>query len=331
MSSLLLGLLFVALLAASLVASQVMVSAIEALADRHGLSEAILGMLAALAADAPEITTAATALVRHQPTLGAGVVIGSNVFNLAALLGLGAVVAGGLVLHRRVVLLSGGVATWVAVVCLLTLLVPLRPLVGLLLVLLVLVPYIALGAQPRARLASLATGSWSAWLTSAMAEEDTELEDFLPERHGRVLPRALGALAVVVLASIEMERAGSDLGTRWSVPGILTGGLVLAAATSVPNAVAAIYLARRGRGAAVLSTAFNSNAINVALGLLAPATLTGLGAIDWRGQFVASSYLALTVGCVLVAWRAGALRRSAGLMILGAYLGFVVALVVITR
>jgi Ca2+/Na+ antiporter len=37
--------------------------------------------------------------------LGAGVVIGSNIFNLAALLGLGAVVAGRIVLHRKVVAL----------------------------------------------------------------------------------------------------------------------------------------------------------------------------------------------------------------------------------
>ena len=50
-----------------------------------GLSEA-LGMLAALAADAPEITAAVTALIHHDPHIGAGVVIGSNVFNLAALL-----------------------------------------------------------------------------------------------------------------------------------------------------------------------------------------------------------------------------------------------------
>ena len=54
----------------------------------------------------------------RQPRLGAGVVIGSNVFNLAALLGLGAVVAGRIGLHRRVVVLGGVVAMWVAAVCL---------------------------------------------------------------------------------------------------------------------------------------------------------------------------------------------------------------------
>ena len=80
---------------------------------RLGLSEALLGLLAALAADAPEITAAVTALVRHDQRVGAGVVIGSNVFNLAALLGFSAVVAGQIALHRRVIELAGGVALWI--------------------------------------------------------------------------------------------------------------------------------------------------------------------------------------------------------------------------
>jgi len=58
-----------------------------AIGERLGLSEALLGVIAALAADAPEITSAVTALASHQSKIGAGVIIGSNVFNLAALLG----------------------------------------------------------------------------------------------------------------------------------------------------------------------------------------------------------------------------------------------------
>src|SRR6516165_10569230 len=113
-------LLFCAGVAASLAASGLLVSRLERLGERAGFSEAWLGLVAALAADAPEITSAVVALARGQASVGAGVVIGSNVFNLAALLGLAAVVAGWVGLHRRVVVLSGVPAAWVAVVCLLT-------------------------------------------------------------------------------------------------------------------------------------------------------------------------------------------------------------------
>lgn len=85
-------------------------------------------------------------------SLAPGVVIGSNVFNLAALLGLGAVVAGEIRLYRRVIVLE--------------------------------------------------------------------------------------------------ELTASTLGTRYHVAEIVTGALVLAGVTSLPNAVSALYLALRGRGAA---------------------------------------------------------------------------------
>src|SRR5215472_13127019 len=96
-------LLFAGAAVVSLSASWLLVSRLERLAERAGFSEAWLGLVAALAADAPEITSATTALASGQESVGAGVVTGSNVFNLAALLGLAAVVAGRVAFHRRVV------------------------------------------------------------------------------------------------------------------------------------------------------------------------------------------------------------------------------------
>ena len=90
----LLAVVFVLAAAVSLATSWLLVSRLERIGARIGLSEALLGMLAALAADAPEITASVTALAGHHARIGAGVVIGSNVFNLAALLGVSAVVAG---------------------------------------------------------------------------------------------------------------------------------------------------------------------------------------------------------------------------------------------
>src|ERR1700756_1239589 len=112
-------LLFGAGVVASLAASWLLVSRLERLGERAGFTEAWLGLVAALAADAPEITSAVTALARGQASVGAGVIIGSNVFNLAALLGLAAVVAGRIAFHRRVILMEGIVALWIAGVCVL--------------------------------------------------------------------------------------------------------------------------------------------------------------------------------------------------------------------
>ena len=114
------------------------------------------------------------------------------------------------------------------------------------------------------------------------------------------------ALVVVVAASITMEQAATALGRRYQVADIVTGGLVLAVVTSLPNAVTAVYLAVRGRGAAVLSTALNSNAINVTAGLLIPASLTGLGAMSGQDLLVTGWYAGLTVLAPAFAYRTAA-------------------------
>jgi cation:H+ antiporter len=315
----------------SLVTSWVLVSRLERVGERLGLSEALLGMVAALAADAPEVTASVTALAHHQRAVGAGVTIGSNVFNLAALLGLGAVVAGRIGLHRRVVVLGGTVAVVIAAICLLAVAGAITPGTGLALVLVVLVPYtVLLGARRSAIERVGLPRRWSRWLTQAVAEEEIELEEAIHPPHGRPIDAvvALGALAVVVVASVAMEQGASALGVRYGIAEIVVGGLVLAAVTSLPNAVAAVYLARRGRGAAALSTALNSNAINVTAGLLIPATIVGLSKPSASGLLVAGWYLGLTAVTLLLAYAFRGLHRSSGWTIIALYALFVAALLV---
>jgi len=324
-------LLFCAGVAVSLAASWLLVSRLERLGERAGFSEAWLGLVAALAADAPEITSAVTALARGQASVGAGVVIGSNVFNLAALLGLAAVVAGWIGFHRRVVVLTGVPAVWVAGVCLLTVAAVVAPAAGLALTAVVLVPYVAVLGLRRARLERLRLpAGWVRWLVGAVHEEEAELAGAIRPRRGtwRDGIAAAGALIVVVGASTVMEVAATALGRRYAVADIVTGGLVLAVVTSLPNAVSAVYLARRGRGAAVLSTALNSNAINVVAGLLIPACLAGLGPRSGPGILVAAWYAGLTALALALAFRGQGLGRISGAVIITGYLAFVTALAI---
>ena len=321
--------LFVAGVAVSLAASWILVSRLERLGERAGFSEAWLGLVAALAADAPEITSAVTALARGQAAVGAGVVIGSNVFNLAALLGLAAVVAGRVAFHRRVVLLGGIPGIWIAAVCLLTVAGLVPPAAGLGLAALVLVPYVALLGMRRTRLERLRLpGRWTSWLTAAVHDEEDELTEAIRPRPGTWRDGAAAAVALltVVGASTVMELAATALGGQYGVADIVTGGLVLAVVTSLPNAVSAIYLARHGRGAAVLSTALNSNAINIAAGLLIPASVAGLGPRSGQGILVAAWYTGMTVLALAFAYRNQGLGRLPGTVIIAGYLAFVIAL-----
>jgi len=319
--------------AVSLGSSWILVSRLERLGERARMSEALLGMVAALAADAPEITSAVTALAHGQAAVGAGVVVGSNVFNLAALLGLGAVVAGRIGLHRKVIWLSGTVALWIALVCVLTVVGVCSATAGLVLAVLVLAPYLlVLGLKPRHLAALPLPASWTRWLSTAVHEEEIEIEEAVAAPRGTWRDAVVAAvmLVVVVAASTLMESAGTTVGTRFGMADIITGGLVLAVVTSLPNAVAAVYLASRGRGAAVLSTALNSNALNIAVGLLLPAAITGLGPRTGQGILVAAWYAGLTVLALALAYRDKGLTRLPGAAIIGGYLVFTAALIAST-
>jgi cation:H+ antiporter len=314
----------------SLTASVLLVTRLERVGERLGASEALLGLIAALAADGPEITSAVSAIAGGHGTVGVGVTLGSNVFNLAALLGLSALIAGGIGLHRRAIVLEGALGLLIAMLALAVVAGILNPMVGLGLALLAFVPYVVYSAVPAAsRLRLSLPRRWSTWLERALAEEELELSEAIrPDRgDGQDAVVATGALIAVVIASVLMEESGTSVGSAAGVAPIIIGGLILAAVTSLPNAVAAVYLASRGRGAAMLSTAFNSNAINAIVGLMLPAVILGLGGATRDAGFVAAAYLGLTALAVALAFLGRGLDRRAGSTIIVAYLVFVVVLV----
>jgi cation:H+ antiporter len=317
----------------SLATSWLLVTRLERVGERLGLSEALLGIVAALGADAPEITSSISALVQHQRAIGAGVVVGSNVFNLAALLGLAAVVSGFIALHRKVVVLGGFVATWMALCCLLAATRAVEAPLALALAGVVLVTYLALLGLRRPQLRRLPLPStWTSWLSSAVDEEEQELVAAIRPPRGRSRDAVVAcvALLVVVLSSVAMERGASFLGHRWHVADAVIGGVVLAAVTSLPNAVAALYLAARQRGGAALSTALNSNNLNVIAGLLIPGALVGLASPSAPGDLTAASYALLTLVVLALAFARRGLSRRAGLIAIAGYVLFVVWLVAIT-
>lgn len=103
---------FVGSLFLTVVSSVVLAEVVDRVGHRLGLSEAAFGILTALAADAPEISAAVTAIQGSQAGLGFGVVIGSSVFNIAALLGLSAVIAGKVRIRRRALTFQGVMRSW---------------------------------------------------------------------------------------------------------------------------------------------------------------------------------------------------------------------------
>lgn len=330
---------FVGCLGIMLSATDRLARELDHLGVRLHFSDGLLGLLTALGADAPEIASAIVALQAGHHDIGLGVILGSNLFNLAALLGLGAVLAGRVSVKRASLVLDGGVGLLVTALTALLLLQLIPPLLCALLLAALLIPYVVALALSPTHFARLPIPSrWSARLAGAVRTLDREAAQ--DPRIGPVTPAAasrplwvapvflIPAAALIVGGSVGVVQSAVTLASAWSIPSPIVGTLLLAGLTSLPNAYAAARLARHGRAAALVSETFNSNTINLVVGVGLPTLVFGLSGSASNVTFdLLVDLLALLVLTLLaVGWlaRPGGLTRGGGAVIMGLYVLFVV-------
>lgn len=331
MSAGLTALLFLASFVLTVFSSLVLAEVVDRIGERFGFSEGLLGIVTALAADSPEIAAAVTAIHKGQTGVGLGVVVGSNIFNIAALLGLSSVIAGKVRIRRRAALFQGSVVLFVTIVVSALVLQSISPVVALLASLIVLVPYVGVSAMgPRRIEQHLRPGPVHNFLCAALSsvEKDVRPGQTAPSASRHDLYTVVPALTAVVLGSIGMVDTSLSLGTQWGVPQVVIGTLVLATLTGLPNVLAAIRLALRRRGSAVVSEAFNSNTVNLLVGVILPALVVGVSAPTGAATLAVWWLLGMTALAVAFTGHRGGFRRSEGLVMMALYVAFATVVIV---
>lgn len=327
------GVLTIALLAlgATLAASEFLVRGVGVLARNLGLLGGMVGLIIALGADSPEISSSISAIATGSAATAGGVVFGSNIFNLAFLLGGAALATGEVRVHQSAVVVDGGVALATTLAIGLALLGSIPVALGWILMLMVFVPYVGILIAPPARIGRLSLPkpfvTFLLQVSRQAATEGAELEDEIeivapssPERRWRPVLLVMPALALIVFGSLVLVQSAVTLGGRWHVPSLLVGVVALAAATSLPNVYAAVRLAVDGHGTAVVSATFNSNTLNLVAGIAVPLLF-----FRHLRNAIPISYVVWLFGMNLVALilLARGLRRSGALILLTTYLAFV--------
>jgi cation:H+ antiporter len=317
--------LFVASLAVALASSAFFAGTLDRLGVRVGLPEVLLGLLTALAADGPEITSAIVALVKGATGVSLGVVVGSNVFNLGAMFGLTAVLAGGIRVRRGTLAIEGTVALLVTMIAAAVVFDVVPAAAGVALIVCVVVPYLIL----------LAGGPLLARWLPFSAKTDRGLARALGEREHwghhqkveeadawRLLALIVAAVALVVLGSTGMVETALTLADRWAIPRTLAAVLVLAPLTSIPNAYTAARLGIAGRGAALVSETLNSNTINLLAGVVVPALLVTVVSLTTTTKIDFAWLALMTVVSLTMLSRPGGMRRLDGALLIGAYVAY---------
>ena len=322
---------FVVSLAATLAAAAFFARTLDRLGVRIGLPEALLGLLTALAADGPEITSAIVALVKGAGNVSLGVVVGSNVFNLAAMLGLTALIAGRIRLRREALAVEGTVGVLVTLIAIGVVLGVLPAGVSLGLLACILVPYLLLLARgPRIARRLPLPERVDRGLARALGEREHWGHHERPDEAAvwKLVAVMAPAVAVVVFGSTGMVETAISLSDDWGVPRSLVGILVLAPLTSIPNAFTAARLGLAGRGGALVSETLNSNTINLVAGLAVPALFVSVVSLTTEVKFDLAWLLAMTLVSLLALSRPRGLGRADGALLIGLFFVFCVVEIV---
>ena len=321
-------LVFAVGLVVSLGASEFLVRGFGHLGANVGLAAGLVGLLTALGADAPEISSAITALLSGAKDVGLGVILGSNLFNLAALLGFSAVVAGRIGFRRILLALDGSVALWTTLIVSLMLLIGLAPPIALILILAVFLFYVfLLAAEPHRADRLLLPLRVRHQLAAAarVIHGDLQRSEESREFWGPVW-WIVPSIAAIVAGSVAMVNGALTLGDHWHLSRIFLGAVALAAITSLPNAYAATRLALAGNGTAVLSLAFNSNTLNLLVGVSLPAVVIG-GLASAPGAMADILWLTiLTLAAIGLGYLQRGLNRWSGLVLIAGYLIFIITI-----
>ena len=308
---------FVALLIGMLVliwSADRFVDGASGLARDLGLSSLLVGMLVVgFGTSAPELLVSATAAIQGNPSLGIGNAIGSNITNIALVLGVTAIIVK-LPVHSRtvkielpIVLVSGLLVFWlihrdnnfsttdgwILLSCLVTVMSVLT--------------YLAVVQSPSKILAT---------------EAKDELPEALPLK-ASILWTVVG-LVLLVASSKLLVWSATTIAIHFGVSDLIIGLTIVAIGTSLPELAAAVSSAIKGETDFAVGTVVGSNMFNT-LGVLALPGIIGTTDIP---DGVLSRDLPIMLGITALlllfgigCWHKYVINRSKGIVLL---IGFIV-------
>ena len=362
----LLVLAFVGALLVTVSASIWFTRLLEQMSDLFDLPPGLLSLLGALGANIPNYVASLVAGISGQVVVGVSLIIGSNIYNMAIILGISTFASStrrGIVLTRKeaqdVRIVAGYTLTMMVLTGLAVGLFSQRNisatslqapfLVNMLLALLNILTlglfgvlsFHALRRVPDAhpsekRPAVLSDQAPTPLALSALLRSATTYApsptDAQPNRRSATL-RAVGKTVVALIMAlggvIVMVQSAEAFAGEVHLSSAILGLLVLAVATSLPNTVVAFTLARTNRASACIEEVLSSNSVNVALGIAFPLLLWSSTQSDPSFIFLDGLVMvALTLVALLCALRRR-VSRTVGFLLVLVYICWIIVHVLI--
>lgn len=309
----------VVLIAAGLVllaiGAEGLVRGASSLALRAGITPLVVGLtVVAVATGSPELFVSIQGALAGKGGIALGNVVGSNISNLALVLGTSALVAP-LAVRSELVRRE----------------MPL--MIGATVLLLVLLIDGSLGRVDGFILFTSAVAYlWGAYTSARRATADEASEEYREELQllgSKWLERVLvvAGVALLVLGADLLTRGAVSLASRLGVAPAVIALTVIAIGTSLPELATSVAAARKGEADVAFGNVIGSNTFNIlgVLGIVAlirPFAAAGIRPLDY-GALIGSALL--VVALMVRGW---VLSRSEGGLLLALYVAYVTTLVV---
>jgi len=262
--------------------------------------------VAAFATSSPELSVAISAALAGNPTVALGDALGSNVVNVALILGVTLAIAP-IQSPRDTVRRDFPVAVAV-------------PLVTALLV--------YDGVLSRLEGAALFTG-FIGWVTLAVREalrqRRAAVDLAIQPRSRRVLLEAGAGLGLLALAGTLVVEGARGIALSYGLNEFVIGATMVAVGTSVPELATAVTAKLRGHDEIGLGTILGSNLFN-GLFIIAVAAMIHPIELDTREVFTVLAFGTVAVALTLPA-PDGTIHRTRGVLLLLLYLGYALTIV----
>lgn len=302
----------------------------ERLSTYYRLSPVVQGsIVAAVGSSFPELsTTIISTLVHGEFDLGVSAIVGSAIFNILVIPGLSAVMAKRVESNWMFVVkdVQFYITSVVTLMLVFALAVVFHPVEGT----------DKLGLMTR-EIALLPIVLYALYLLLQQQETKTYRKDQKQQQEGlgiEALPKGnLGKIwlqffisLVLIVISVEgLVRGAIFLGEYFNTANFVWGVIVLAAATSVPDAVVSVKSAMNNQGLISLANVIGSNIFDLLIAVPVGVLIAGSSVVNFSVASPLMIFLGFaTLLLVVLLLRKSSLSRGEGWILLATYLGFII-------
>jgi cation:H+ antiporter len=315
--------------------ADIFVDSLVEVGESLGISQIILGVTAsAIGTSLPEFGSAMIAVFSGNPDIGVGVVIGSNIWNIAGILGISSLAAGYIFVKKEELKRDGLMTLLTALILMIFMLLfnDITRVVGVVLVIAYII-YLYILIKSQQKKSKPEDSGVEETETSPVSDEpkisssgNVLVEEVIVSgrsRNKNILISLVG-LAGLIIGSRLLVYSGVEIGELTGVPQIIMGLFALAIGTSMPELVVTLRSAMKKMHSLSIGTVLGSNIFNILIGIGIPSLFMNIPVDKLAVSFDAPVMIGVTALLILLSYRKSKLSRIGGAVLVTVYIAYIV-------